>query len=101
MRKFIFTTLLSAGLILAAASSNAQEEHHFVKDHPHATLVAKRPTRPSEHHVWVGSEWQWKDGRYAETPGHWEAPPPGHKTWKAGRWSSTKKGTYWVPGRWS
>ena len=100
MRNFIFTMLISAGLALTAVNANAQESHHYVTKHPYAT-VGKRPPRPSPNHVWVGSEWQWKDNRYTEVQGHWETPPPGHKRWIAGHWTSTKRGSYWVPGHWS
>jgi hypothetical protein len=100
MRKLIFMLLLGAGLSLATTGANAQENHHYVSHHPAAT-VGHRPARPSPNHIWVGSEWEWRDDKYVEVPGHWDRPPSGHKTWKAGRWSSTKKGAYWVPGRWS
>ena len=92
--------LLVAGLSFAATNVNAQEDHHYVSKHPYAT-VGKRPARPSPHHVWVGSEWEWRDNKYVETPGHWDTPPAGHKTWVAGRWSTTKRGQYWVKGHWS
>jgi hypothetical protein len=96
MRKLIFMAVLS---IWMAAGAYAQD-HHYVKTHPAAT-VSKRPPRPSAGHVWVGSEWNWSNGAYAEAPGHWELPPSGHKIWVAGRWSRTSKGSYWVPGHWS
>jgi hypothetical protein len=100
MRKLIFMTLLSAGLLVTFTGAKAQDDHHYVAKHPSAT-VGNRPARPSPNHVWVGSEWEWRDNRYVETPGHWALPPSGHKTWVAGRWSSTSKGSYWKPGHWS
>jgi hypothetical protein len=100
MRKLIFITLIGAGLTLATSGANAQVEHHYVRDHPHAGLMATRPTRPSPHHAWVSSEWEWKDGRYVESPGHWEQPPHAHAKWKDGHWAKTKRGSYWVRGRW-
>src|ERR1700744_5647798 len=98
MRNLIFTFLLGTGLSLAATNVQAQD-HHYVNKHPYATTGA-RPPRPSSHHLGVGTEWEWKDGLYSEVRGHWDVPPKGHKVWTAGRWSSTKKGSYWVPGHW-
>lgn len=98
MTKVLSMFLLCAGLALAANSADAQ--HFYVKVHPAATVVV-RPAAPSPRHVWVGSEYAWRNGAYVETPGHWVLPPRGRRAWVPGRWVTTRgRGDYWVAGHW-
>jgi WXXGXW repeat (2 copies) len=89
--------LLSAGMLLGV--SRAEAQHNYVKVHP-TSRVVKRPPAPSPRHVWVGSEWAWSSGAYVETPGHWDLPPDGRRTWVAGHWTREARGSYWVAGHW-
>src|ERR1700744_114199 len=98
MTKVLSMFLLCAGLALAANSAEAQ--HFYVKVRPAAPVVV-RPAAPSPHHVWIGSEWTWRDGHYVEAPGHWELPPHGRHSWVAGHWVTEHgHGDYWVAGHW-
>ena len=91
--------LLSGGMLLGGSRVQAQD-HVYVKVHPTAHST-RRPPAPSHNHVWVGSEWSSNNGKYVESPGHWEMPPQGHKHWIAGHWAKTSRGSYWVAGHWS
>lgn len=98
MQKVFFTVLFSAGLLLFGATT-ASAQHVYVKVTPRATVVHK-PKAPSPHHVWVGAEWSERNGRYVESPAHWELPPAGHRAWVAGHWAHQSRGNYWVAGHW-
>ncbi len=98
MQKLFIATVFAAGLTLGGL--NAEAQHNYVKDHPVAHSV-KRPPAPSKSHVWVGSEFSYNGGKYAEVPGHWEVPPHGHRAWVAGHWAKESRGSYWVPGHWA
>jgi len=94
----MFTALFSAGLSLAALSTSAQHVYVDVRPTEH---VVTRPARPDTHHVWVGTEWTERDGKYEEVPAHWDMPPHGHKVWVAGHWAHERRGHYWIAGHWS
>jgi hypothetical protein len=98
MQRVLFAAFFSTALLLGGLSASAQT-HHYVKNHPEERAM-QRPDAPSAHHVWVGSEWNWSNGKYVEKPGHWTLPPHGHKEWSEGHWAKGDKGEYWVPGRW-
>ncbi|HEY4109773.1 hypothetical protein [Puia sp.] len=98
MQKFLVVAAIGATLSLTALSASAQ--HNYVKERPHEN-VAKRPNRPDAHHVWVGTEWHFNNGRYEQVQGHWDAPPHGRHNWVAGHWTKERRGSYWVPGHWS
>jgi hypothetical protein len=98
MKKVFFMTLLSAGMFAFATRVEAQQ-HYYVKVRPH-THEVRRPPAPSHNHVWIGSEWNWRDGKYVESPGHWEVPPRGHKRWVEGHWAKASRGSYWITGHW-
>jgi hypothetical protein len=99
MQKVLFAALFSAGMLLLG-TSKASAQHVYVKVAPHATVITK-PARPSAKHVWVGAEWQERDGKYVESPAHWDLPPAGHRAWVAGHWAHESRGQYWVPGHWA
>ena len=98
MQRFMVSALVSAALSLTALGVSAQ--HNYVKDRPHEHAM-NRPNRPDAHHVWVGTEWRWNNGRYEESQGHWDVAPHGRRTWVAGHWAKERRGSYWVPGHWS
>jgi hypothetical protein len=97
MRKLLLMALFTGGMILAANSVEAQ--HFYVKVHPEARVIT-RSAAPSPRHVWVASEWSWRNGAYVEVPGYWALPPAGHRAWVAGHWTRESRGSYWIPGRW-
>ena len=49
--------------------------------------------------VWIAGQWDWKDGKYAWTPGHWERERAG-KHWRESRWE--QKDGHWqlTAGAW-
>jgi hypothetical protein len=109
MQRLLFAAIFSGGLLFAGVRANAQEhhessnyvqeQHHYVKHHPEERSM-KRPEAPSSGHVWVGTEWTWSNGHYAEKHGHWALPPHGNKEWKDGHWAKGDRGDYWVKGSW-
>jgi hypothetical protein len=98
MKKVLFAALFGTAILFGGLEAKAQ--HHYVKVHPEARVM-EHPAAPSAHHVWVGSEWRWNDGKYVESEGHWAVPPHGHKAWVEGHWSKTSRGEYWVAGHWN
>ena len=49
--------------------------------------------------VWVGGNYQWRDGRYVWMRGHWERERPGW-SWREGRWENQGGRYVWVAGGW-
>ena len=50
--------------------------------------------------VWVGPEWEWRNGEYVHVPGYWSKPFKRNHRWECGRWKHTRRGYIWIPGRW-
>jgi hypothetical protein len=94
-KKFFFIALMAAGLVVFSNESKAQ----YVKIRP-TVVVRETPPRPSPQHVWIAPEWQWRNGRYEQVPGRWEAPRRGH-SYIAGHWAKKRRGYQWVPGHWN
>ncbi len=95
MRKITFLTLLVSVLFLTNACTR-----HYAETEP-VLLDTPKPTRPSEAHVWIGSEWAWhKDlEAYVRKDGYWVVPNKG-RTYFAGHWNKSRAGSYWIPGQW-
>ena len=54
---------------------------------------------PYRNAIWVGPEWQYRNGRYVEVPGYW-ANRGRHRGWAYGHWKQSRRGYKWVPGYW-
>ncbi len=98
MKKQIFR--LAAVLAFVFSLSQAASAQVYVRVRPVAPVIV-RPAAPSRVHVWIGDEWQVRNGAYAYAGGHWAAPPRAGLVWVPGHWRATRRrGDIWVPGRW-
>lgn len=55
---------------------------------------------PGPGYVWVGGYWVWRAGDFVWISGLWMPHPPGHRYWMPGHWVHTRRGWYFVEGRW-
>jgi hypothetical protein len=94
--KWAFLVLVVGGVSFTAGSASAQV---YVKVRPVEPVIV-RPERPSPRHVWIGEEWQVRDGGYVHTGGHWAEPPHRGWAWVPGHWSHDRRGHIWRPGHW-
>ena len=97
MKKVIFALALMFAFTINKA--NAQ----YVKVRPEFTIgvnVGPRGVAPHHGDIWVGPEWEWRNGRYVEMPGHWAAPRRYGAIWIPGHWKYTRRGYRWIAGHW-
>jgi hypothetical protein len=55
---------------------------------------------PGPGYVWVAGYWIWQPDEYVWVTGRWTRVPPGHHYWIPGRWVHSRRGWYFVEGRW-
>jgi hypothetical protein len=84
-------------LVLGASFSSSAQIYVHVR--PVAPVVV-RTERPSPRHVWIGEEWEVRNGAYVHTGGHWAEPPHPGWIWVAGHWAHDGRGHMWKPGHW-
>jgi len=98
MKQQIFR--LAAVLALFIGLSQAASAQIYVTVRPVAPVIV-RPAAPSRAHVWIGEEWEGRNGAYAYVGGHWAAPPRPGLVWVPGHWRATRRrGDVWVAGHW-
>lgn len=72
----------------------------YVRIRPVAPVVV-RTAAPSPAHVWVGEEWEPRNGQYVYVGGHWAAPPRPGSVWVPGHWRRhDRNGEEWIRGHW-
>lgn len=86
-------------VIAIALTVSAADAQISVRIRPHARADV-RPARPSRNHVWVSGEWNWNNGNYEYSQGHWAEPERGRRVYVEGHWRHTRRGWTWVPGHW-
>ena len=87
-----------AGALITGSSTTASAQI-YVHVRPTAPVVV-RTERPSPRHVWIGEEWEARNGTYVHTGGRWAEPPHPGYVWVTGHWSHTDRGHVWRPGHW-
>ncbi len=82
------------------------------KDKPVGTFVTTQPSpppapptevrtpAPDPNAVWVPGAYDWENGRWQWTAGHWLTPSPPSSIWVPGRWEAVPGGWEWQPGHW-
>jgi len=99
MKKFVKIMFLAGAVTLfTAVKSSAQ--HIYIGVRPAEPVRVAPPPRPSRAHVWVGGEWEERDGRYVHKDGYWVLPPHRHAHWVPGHWRHFRGGWAWIPGHW-
>ncbi len=98
MKKYYLKSLMI--LVMLLSFSFAANAQFVVKVRPGAPKVAIRMAAPSPAHVWVGSNYIWRNGQYVHVDGYWVKPPHKKHHWVDGRWKNTRRGWTWVPGHW-
>ena len=97
-KKIALLSLLALALTFTAFHK-ADAQRFYVSVRP-VEPVYVHPVRPSPRHVWVESEWEWRNGAYVHHPGYWALPPRHYHVWVAGHWEHENRGHYWIPGHW-
>ena len=98
MQKHLSRVALLA--VIALIVSFTASSQIYVKIRPVAPVVV-RTAAPGPHHVWVGEEWEPRDGKYAYVGGHWAAPPHPGSVWVPGHWRRhDRNGEEWIRGHW-
>jgi hypothetical protein len=85
--------------ILVTAASFSASAQIYVNVRPVAPVVV-RTEAPSPRHVWIGEEWEVRNGAYVHTGGRWAEPPHPGWVWIPGHWNHDGRGHYWKPGHW-
>ncbi len=99
MKKYRYWVMAFMSGFLVALTLEGQAQYHYVTVVPAPTVIV-RPAPPSPRHVWIGSEWAWRGGRYVEVRPYWGLPPRGYHLWVPGHWVRSRRGNYWVNGYW-
>ena len=98
MKKLFLTSLVATFIFISSAITTYAQTRVYVKVRPTAVVVAK-PAAPHAHYIWIGDEWEVKQGTYVHVAGHWVEPRKGY-VWVPGHWATEQKGDYWVPEHW-
>jgi hypothetical protein len=96
MKKHLAKIAILSGIIMALAFGASAQVYVTVRPTP---PVIVRPIAPGPNHVWIGEEWEARNGVYVHTGGHWALPPHPGQIWIGGHWAH-RHGWYWVPGHW-
>ncbi len=97
MKRLLF--VLAAAVSCAAFTNYSYAQEVVVGVRPHVPHF-ERGRAPSPRHVWVGEEWEPRDGTYVFVGGHWSEPPQPHMAWIPGHWKDTPRGSVWIAGHW-
>ena len=97
IKQFLFILVLA--LACGTYSTNTYAQEVVVGVRPHMPHFDRGPA-PSPRHVWIGEEWEPRDGTYAFVGGHWAMPPQPHMVWISGHWRETPHGSVWDRGHW-
>ena len=101
LRRVLSLLLSGSALIgLLALPATVSADPVYVRVRPPRVRVEVRGPRPSRRHVWVGGYNRWDGNAYIWAPGRWEIGPRVHAVWVPGHWVRTRRGWYWVDGRW-
>ncbi len=97
--KAVVTAALIAaigGIVVALITNNSKnvdpDSSQSCPDIPPVTLT--RPA-PKQGYIWVQEEWNWKDGKFVQTAGHWERVSVNPKP-VAGYWDKSGGKCTWV-----
>ncbi|HSZ85006.1 MAG TPA: hypothetical protein VK787_03190 [Puia sp.] len=96
MKKHLTRIAILSGIIMALSFGASAQIYVNVRPTP---PVIVRTAAPSPDHVWIGEEWEARNGTYVHVGGHWAMPPHRGYIWIGGHWSH-RRGWYWVPGHW-
>ena len=55
---------------------------------------------PSGISIWISGYWEFDNGRYGWSKGHWEVPPPGRRAYIAAHWERAENGFRYRPCHW-
>src|SRR5216684_3823942 len=99
MKKSLLHILMFFMVFAGAAKPGEAQISFSIKILPPEPFF-ERPPPPSNNHVWMEGEWEWKGNHYDHKPGHW-AVPPRDQIWVKGEWIQNPDGSsYWQPGYW-
>lgn len=98
LNKKHFVMMVIAAILVMAASTSASAQI-YVSIRPTPPVIV-RTAAPSPAHVWIGEEWEVRNGVYVHTGGRWALPPHPGWIWIPGHWSHDGRGHIWRPGHW-
>jgi hypothetical protein len=72
----------------------------YVVDRPPRAPVEVAGAIPGAGWVWIPGRYQWQQNGFLWQGGHWDRVPRGKQRWERGHWDHSRRGWYWVEGRW-
>jgi hypothetical protein len=97
MKKHFGRLAILAVILMALSFTTSAQVYVHVR--PVAPVIV-RTAAPSPRHVWIGEEWEARNGAYVHTGGRWEEPPHPGWIWKSGHWAHDGRGHVWIAGHW-
>lgn len=97
MKKHLAKIAILSGIIMALAFSASAQVYVNVRPEP---PVIVRTEAPSREHIWIGEDWEERNGAYVHVGGHWALPPHRGQIWVGGHWVHRRGGWYWIHGHW-
>ena len=98
MKKQLAKIAILSGIIMALSFGASAQVYVNIRPAP---PVIVRTAAPSRDHVWIGEDWEERNGAYVHVGGHWAMPPHHGQVWVAGRWVHRRGGWNWIRGHWS
>jgi hypothetical protein len=99
LNKWAFMALIVGAFVAGPSFAASAQVYVHVHERPVAPVIV-RTEAPSPRHVWIGEEWETRNGAYVHTGGHWAEPPHHGSVWAGGHWAHDGRGHYWKPGHW-
>ena len=93
--------LIFAAFIILFQLNQANAQHVKVRmNFPGGISIGAPGPRPYHGAIWIGPEWQWRNGNYVSVPGYWARPKHPRAIWVPGHWKNGRHGYRWIPGHW-
>jgi hypothetical protein len=88
-------------LFLLAFTIHLRAQHVSVRlNFPVGVSVNAPGPPPYAGAVWIAPEWRWDGNGYVHVPGYWMRIKHKRGHWQRGYWKHTRRGYFWIPGRW-
>ena len=99
-RHFVTATSCSLLILATASACAAGSGRLYVRVGPPAPVYERSIASPGPGYVWVPGYYRWDGRAYNWAPGTWVRPPRARARWVPGHWVQTRRGWYYVDGRW-
>jgi hypothetical protein len=102
VRRIAAPLLLGAAVLAPAACVPKPPPNTvYVNVAPPKPIEESQGVSPGTSYVWTKGYYRWDGTTYIWVDGGWKRPPRAGAVWISGTWKHSRKGWYWVEGRWS